>query len=64
MMFARIVVENRKEAEQIRLGLEIPEVRAFVKVMGVLSKLPSQQAKRRVLNFVWHSFAEEEATKT
>jgi len=36
----------------IRLGLDQPEVRAFVLVMGQISLLPTDQAKRRVLTFV------------
>jgi hypothetical protein len=51
-MTATIEVNSRKEAAAIRTGLEDPATRAFVIVMGELSKLPSNRARRRVLEFV------------
>lgn len=51
-MTSRIEVANRKEGQQIRAGLNDPAVRAFVKVIGILSTLPSDRARRRVLGFV------------
>ena len=57
-MFARIEVKDRKEGEVLRLGLSDPAVRAFVKVMGTLGTLKSQQAKERVLTFVKGHFDE------
>ena len=57
-MKASIEVSDRKEAEQIRLGLSDPAVRAFVKVVGTLSTLKSQRAKERVLAYVKDHFEE------
>ena len=48
-MKANIDVTNRREADDIRAGLEDPAVRAFVMIMGALSRLPSDRARRRVL---------------
>jgi hypothetical protein len=59
-MMARIWVDDRKEAEQIRKGLERADVRAFVKVMGILAGA-SPRAQRRILTFVRDKFAEEES---
>jgi len=60
-MKTSIDVVNRKEADQIRRGLAHPEVRAFVKVMGMLSSLPSDRARERVLRFLDDKFDEEDA---
>jgi hypothetical protein len=57
-MKATIEVNDRKEANAIRTGLEDPTTRAFVIVMGELSKLPSDRARRRVLDFVRDYFDE------
>ena len=57
-MFLRIEVKNRQEAEQLRLGLSDPAVRAFVLVMGTLGTLKSQQAKEQVLTLVKDHFDE------
>lgn len=51
-MKATLDVKDRREADAIRSGLEDPAVRAYVVVMGVLSELPTQRAKRRVLQYV------------
>ena len=51
-MKASIEVRDRREAEHIRAGLENPNVRALVVVMGVLSLLPDDRARKRVLNWV------------
>ena len=59
-MNVRIDVADRKEAKQIRRGLADPKVRAFVKVMGELSQLPTDQTRIRVLRFVDEHFAELE----
>ena len=63
-MKANIEVKDRKEAEQIRTGLEDPTTRAFVTVMGVLAALPSDRARARVLNFVRDYFDEHDKDKT
>lgn len=60
-MKTSIEVEDRKEGDLIRRGLESAEVRAFVKIMGALSVLPTDRAKARALNFVADHFAEQEA---
>ncbi len=49
-MKAKIEVADRKEAQQIRRGLADPEVRALVKIMGVMLPLPDG-AKRRSLRW-------------
>jgi len=58
-MRAGIDVESRDEADLIRKGLEDPAVRALVKVMGALSALPSDRAKKRVMAHVIDYFEEQ-----
>ena len=48
-MRAKIVVASRREAEEIRAGLEDKDVLAFVKVVGVLRRLDSDAARGRIL---------------
>jgi|CXWL01.1.fsa_nt_gi hypothetical protein len=48
-MKAKIDVRDRNEARAIRRGLADPETRALVAVMGVLTALPSDRARRRAL---------------
>jgi hypothetical protein len=57
-MKANIEVKDRKEAEAIRAGLEDPATRAFVAVMGALSTLPSDRARKRVMLYVQDYFDE------
>ena len=57
-MTARIEVKSRQEAEDIRRGLALPEVRAFVITCGILDTLPSDRARARVLNFISDHFSE------
>lgn len=59
-MKASIEVKDRKEAESIRKALDDPAVRAFVVIMGVLLTLPSQRARKRVLQYVEDKFAEDD----
>jgi hypothetical protein len=59
-MKATIEVKDRKEVEHIRAALDDPATRAFVVVMGALSLLPSNRARRRVLTFVADYFAEHD----
>jgi hypothetical protein len=61
-MKALIEVNDRKEADAIRTGLEDPSVRAFVVVMGALNMLPSDRSRRRVLQFVIDKLDEEQDT--
>ena len=51
-MKATIEVRDRKEADAIRAGLDDPELRAMVVVAGLLSQLPDDKTRQRVLNFV------------
>jgi hypothetical protein len=62
-MKANIEVDNRKEADAIRTGLEDPATRAFVIVMGALSTLPSDRARKRVLQYVADYFEENPGSK-
>ena len=55
-MHMRIEVTNRKEAEQLRAGLALADIRAFVRVMGTLEQLPSDRARARVLQFIKDHF--------
>lgn len=58
-MKTRVEVEDREEAVQIQTALEDAEVRAFVRVVGILLGLPSERAQKRVLSYVADSLAEE-----
>jgi len=58
-MKATITVSDRKEADQIRAGLADPNVRAFVKVMGILRGLPSHRSQQLVLSFVSQTYARQ-----
>jgi hypothetical protein len=48
---AFIEVENRKEADELRRGLDEPDVRAFVRIVGALRDLP-EGGQRRVLAYM------------
>jgi hypothetical protein len=64
-MKASIDVKDRKEADAIRRGLEDPVVRAFVVTMCVLSTLPTDRSRERVLRFVADHYKElSEGTRT
>ena len=54
-----ITVDSLEEGERISAGLEDPAVRAFVVVSGVLSALPTDRARERVLSYFWDRAAEE-----
>ena len=62
-MKATIDVTTRQKGDQIRRGLQDPQVRAFMKVIETLSTLPSDRARERVLRFVDDKFAEESPTE-
>jgi hypothetical protein len=47
----------------IRDGLKHAETLALVKVMGALSRLPSDRARKRALQFVADKLAEEKESK-
>jgi hypothetical protein len=57
-MKANIDVKDRREAEYIRTALEDPMMRAQVVVLGALRSLPSDRARKRVLQFVMDYFEE------
>lgn len=57
-MKASIEVGSRQEADQIRKGLADPVARAYVRIVGALSELPTDRARRRVFEFVRDSIAE------
>ena len=59
-----IEVENTKEAVLIRDGLSDPTVLAFVKCMGALKTLPSDRARRRVIEFASDKFEEEQCQRS
>lgn len=59
-MKATIEVKDRKEADNIRAGLEDPAVRAFVTIVGVLSTLPNTRAQARVMTYVRDLFDEQQ----
>ena len=50
-MKVAIEVENREQAEAVRVAWQDPQVRAFVITIGILAPL-SNGAKRRILNYV------------
>lgn len=56
-----IDVDNQEEATLIQAGLQLPEVRAFVKVCGALSALPSDRSRRRVVAYVMDRMDESRA---
>lgn len=61
MMKVSIDVEDRKEAELIRVGLADQETRALVKVMGALLALPNDRARARTMRYVADVLAEGDA---
>jgi len=61
-MKATIEVQDRKEADAIRAGLEDPTTRALVVVLGTLSQLSSDRARKRVLSHVADMLAEQDET--
>jgi hypothetical protein len=63
-MKAKIEVDNRHEAAAIRSGLDDPAVRASVIVMGSLNALPSDRARKRVLQYVIDYFDENPGQQT
>lgn len=54
-MKAKIEVEDRKEAELIRRGLQHAETRALVKVMGAMLPLDDRE-RRRTMNYIMDKF--------
>ena len=58
-MKTEVEVTDRKEAAAVRQALRDPAIRAFVVVAGILSTLPSDRAKARVLNFVRDCYVDD-----
>jgi hypothetical protein len=56
-----ITVKNRAERDDIIRALALPEVLAFVKVIGALDGLASDRARARVLQFVIDSNDDQRA---
>ena len=54
-----IAVENRKEGDLLRAGLEHKETRVLVKVIGALFRLPSDHARARALRWMIDKLDEE-----
>lgn len=57
-MKTSIEVKDRREGDAIRAGLEDPVTRAIVVVTGLLLGLPTDRARRRVLDYVTDRLAE------
>jgi len=51
-MKATIDVQTKDEKEQIERALSDPLMRAFARVCAVLEQLPSDRARRRVIEYV------------
>lgn len=51
-MKTTVEVSSRAEAEAVKAAMEDPTTRAFVVTMGTLLQLPSDRARKRVLDFV------------
>lgn len=51
-----IEVSSREEGDLIRRGFDDPAVRAFVRIMGTLLELPTDEMRHRVLGFIEDSF--------
>jgi hypothetical protein len=47
-----IPVANEDEREAIQCALMLPDIRAFVIMIGVLNRLPTNRARERVLNWI------------
>lgn len=58
-MKVAIIVDSKLEGEQLRNGLDDPQVRAFVRVVGILGQLASDRARARVLRFIADSIEEQ-----
>ena len=55
-MNVRLAVDTEEEARQLAAGFAVPEVRAFVRVMGILYSLKSDRDRVRVLSSVIDHF--------
>lgn len=59
-MKVAIEVKDRREGDALRRALDDPKTRALVLVLGALMELPSDRARRRVLQYVTDRLDEEE----
>lgn len=57
--YAKIEVKDDDEKRLIEAGMQQPDVRAFVVVSAIMSGLPSDRARLRVLAHVGDMLAEE-----
>jgi hypothetical protein len=62
-MKATIQVNDKREAEAVRIGLEDPAVRAFVVIVGVLKPM-TPRARARVMQYVTDKLDEDNQTAT
>lgn len=60
-MKANIEVKSREEGNALKAGLNDPVLRAMVTTVGVLMSLPTDRARRRVLEYVADRLDEEAA---
>lgn len=60
-MKTTIEVKDRREGELIKAGLADETVKAFVVVMGALSQLPTDRARKRVMEYVADKLEEDVA---
>lgn len=58
-MKVSVQVKDRAEGTALQAGLEDPAVKAFVVLMGIMSKLPSDRSRNRVLTYVADHLAEQ-----
>lgn len=58
-MKTQIEVESRAEAEQIRRALNLPDIRAFVRIVGMVAPL-STRARQRVLTYAADKASDEQ----
>jgi hypothetical protein len=63
-MKTTIVVKDRDEARAVQTAMADPQTRAFVLMVGTLLQLPTDRARRRVLQFVTDKLAEEHHAET
>lgn len=62
-MKTTIEVADRREATAVQTAMEDQVVRSFVIVTGVLMQLPTDRARRRVLQYVGDALDEQQANE-
>jgi len=62
-MKVAIDVKNRDEAHALKTAMADPATRAFALTMGLLLQLPTDRARRRVLDYVRDQFEEAAAAE-